>query len=147
MKKTISMAVLALCCATAFAEKTTTPTALISVLERLDAQSYRVIKLEYEHHGYEAKVITRQGFLQEIKFDQNGNPLLKKKNKTDLLSMASALTLVEKAGYSAISSVKISGHNSYKIEAIRSSDQKEVDIHVNAETGEIEVEHEWWDIF
>jgi uncharacterized membrane protein YkoI len=147
MKKIVSTILLAFFCATAIAEETTTPTSLISVLKTLNAQSYSVIKLEYEHHGYEAKVITPQGFLQEVKFDQNGNPIVNNKNKMPLLSMASALELTEKAGYTAISSVKIAGDHTYKIDAVRSSDKKEVDIKVNAETGEIEVEHEWWDIF
>lgn len=147
MKKIVSTIVLVLCCTVAVAEETTTPASLISVLKTLNDQSYIVIKLEYERHGYEAKVITPQGFLQEINFDQNGSQIVNNKNKTPLLSMASALELVEKAGYTALSSVKIGGDHTYKMDAVRLSDKKEVDIKVNAETGEIEVEHEWWDIF
>jgi uncharacterized membrane protein YkoI len=148
MKKMISIVLLALCCATVFAKDVMTPVSLISILKRLNAQSQIVIKLEYKHHAYEAKVITPQGFLQEIKFDKNGN-LLSNKNDdtTKLLSMASVLALIEKEGYSRISSVKISGHRYYKIRAISSTYQKEVNIKVNAQTGEIKVQHEWWDIF
>lgn len=147
MKKIVSMILLTCCCITAFAKESTTPASLISMLKALNAQSYIVIKLEYEHHGYEAKVITPQGFLQEIKFDHSGNLITSNKNTTHLLTMSAVLELVEKEGYTAISAVKIADHHSYKIDAVRSRDNKEVDLKVNAETGEIKVEYEWWDIF
>lgn len=144
MEKIMMTALLAFCCITTAA--TQQRVSLISILKTLTDQSYTVIKLEYEHDVYEANVLTPEGFLQKIKFDQNGDQIFKKERK-NRLTMSSALELVAKKGYYKLSSIKISGDHTYKIDAIRASDQKEVDIKVNAETGEVTIEREWWDIF
>lgn len=143
MKKIISAFVLTLCCSMAMSEEATTQDSLASILNKLNTQSYIVLKLEYEHKGYEAKVITPQGFLQEIKFDETGNLL--STSTTHFLSMAAALELVEKAGYRQISSIKISKNNTYAIEAHTNDD--EVNITIDAQTGQIKVSKEWWDDF
>lgn len=146
MKKIIVIIIAALCCSLAISEEVTTPASLVFVLNKLNQQSYVVLKLEYEDQGYEAHVITPQGFLQEIKFDHTGNQLLKQ-SQSVTLSMAAALQLIQKAGYNDITSIKISKNNTYLIGAVRSSDKKEVDITIDAHTGKIDVVREWWDIF
>ena len=84
--------------------------------------------------------------MQEIKFDENGTQI-SNHDKAPLFSMVCALELVEKAGFSSISSVKITGDHMYKISAVRESDKKELDVTVNAKTGKIDVEQAWWNIF
>ena len=64
-----------------------------------------------------------------------------------LLKQLNEEELVEKAGFSSISSVKITGDHMYKISAVRESDKKELDVTVNAKTGKIDVEQAWWNIF
>ncbi|MES2203724.1 MAG: PepSY domain-containing protein [Pseudomonadota bacterium] len=144
MKKIISMFVLTFYCSIALSEEMTTPSSLAFILKKLDEQSYRVLKLEYEHKGYEAKVISPEGFLQEIKFDKTGNLL--STPTTHLLSMAAALELAEKAGYHEISSIKISKHNTYALEA-RDNNNNEIDLTIDAQTRKIKVKKEWWDVF
>lgn len=144
MKKLISTMTLALCCSIAMSEEVTTPDSLAAILKKLNDQSYIVLRLEYEHKGYEAKVITPQGFLQEVKYDAAGN--LSSTSFPHFLTMAEVLELVEKAGYRKISSIKISKNNTYAIEA-HASDDEDVDITVDAKTGKIEVAEEWWDVF
>lgn len=146
MKRMIAIILALLCCSVAMSEEVTTPASLVFVLNKLNQESYVVLKLEYEDQGYEAHVITPQGFLQEIKFDHAGNPLLKQ-SQSVTLSMAAVLQLIQKAGYNDITSIKISKNTTYLIEAVRSSDKKEVNITVDARTGKIDVVREWWDIF
>ena len=158
MKKTFALGVLALSLTSAIgsiaaaASTTSTSTtmtapavaeaSLLSVLKTLNSQSFTVLKLEREKEGFEAKVITPEGFMQEVKFDQAGN-MLPSKHKSPAVSMIAAVELLEKAGYTSISEIKVHHHMFYEVEALDPKDNKKVELKVNAMTGEVKAEHDW----
>ena len=113
-----------------------------SLLQTLVSESYVVLKLEQEKSGFEAKVVTPEGFMKKIKFDQTGSMIV---SKTDapMMTMLAAVQLVEKAGYTSVSSVKVHHHDAFEIEALSPGDNKKVEVKVDAVTGEIKVDHDW----
>ena len=160
MKKTLllSALVLSLVSTGAIAQTTTTTTAatpvvaatpaipavtLLTVLNTLDSQSFTVLQLESKKNGFEAKVVTAEGFMQEINLDQAGN-ILPSEHKSPTVSMIAALELLEKAGYTSISEIKVHHHMFYEVEALDPKNNKKVEVKVNALTGEIDADHEWF---
>lgn len=144
IKKWLSFSVLVfLASATLAAEPSTSPS-LLSVLESLKQQSYIVIKLKREEDGYEAKVISQEGFLEEIKIPA-GKKLSAVQLSSPGLNMSAAIELIQKEGYHDVSSIKVDGKNRYELEALRPQDNKKVEVIVNANTKEIKEETEWWE--
>lgn len=113
-----------------------TDASLLSALKTLNSQSFTVLKLEHERDGFEAKVITPEGFMQEIKLDQAGN-ILPSQHKSPTVSMIAAVELLEKAGYTSVSEIEMHHHMFYEIEAMDPKAKKKVEVKVNAITGEI----------
>ena len=121
----------------------TSSPSLVSVLKTLKDQSFIVLKVEREDDGFEAKVITPEGFMREVEFDHAGKEL-PSKHQSPKISMAAAIEMLEKAGYTSVSSIKVKHHGLYEIEALNPTDKKEVEITVNAITGEIKADHDWF---
>ncbi|MBP9726280.1 MAG: PepSY domain-containing protein [Gammaproteobacteria bacterium] len=121
----------------------TSAPSLSSVLKTLKDQSFTVLKIEREDDGFEAKVISPEGFMREIEFDHAGK-VLPGKHPEPKISMAAAIEILQKAGYTSVSSIKVTHHGLYEIEALNPADNKEVEIAVNAITGEIKADHDWF---
>jgi uncharacterized membrane protein YkoI len=114
---------------------------LLSILKTLQNQSFTVLKVEREYGGFEARVISPEGFMREIEFDYAGK-MLPGKYPAPKISMAAAIEILEKAGYTSVSSIKVKHDGVYEIEALNSINNEEMEITVNAVTGEFKAERD-----
>ncbi len=113
--------------------------ALVMVLKTIQSKNFVALEVERERDGFDTKVIDQEGVVRPMRFDLAGNmlpPPVKHVNHP-VISMLEAVELLTKAGYTQISEIR-AHHQFYDAEALSPMDKKEVDVKVNAMTGDIQ---------
>lgn len=124
---------------TAFADESSIPKNLMKMsvaIQKLQAKGYKNIrKIEYKDGFYEAKIMTTDGYKAEVRVNTKTGAIENPTKEIKSLGILEVVKKVQAAGYHDIYKISFDD-GEYEVAAL-DKDGKDVQLDVNASTGEI----------